>query len=980
MPLIVSSLRSFYRKSRLLALCSIAIATVHAEGPDWPFIEPSPFVPGDQPPIFLASMGAASDLFAVMSQNSEIRIYDSTTAEFIALVQPALAADESWLWAAGLAACPDFESTQQLYTAAVARLKSGENRLRIYQLNLEPTPTGEAWAHSSQMLLDIPEQPPHGHGTLIAFATDGYLYIATQAAGNDAAAQDASSLLGKILRIDVRSEETPYGIPEANPFADDPDALSEIYAMGLRRPHSLHADVAEESIWLVDAYAAPDFVEVNRLPTNSTTAVNFGFPYWAGDYESEHFPPPPDVSATGPEFIVHDTFRVIGGVVGCSTNDERLEGTYLYGIEQKNILGMAKKKDGVWHLVEIPSPSPEGVYSSFHRSDNGTLFARTNGGVRRLVSSNLLHAPTASPQTWFADNAINLTLNSISPDVRIHYTLDGSDPGESSPWVEAGAELAIDGVPELRMLAYRDGFATSSIASMPFHFYVATLKIQVDGPILSGEAQIKFNTETDGVEYLLGWDGETAQHLVDASPIVTSKDNVLVTAAKNGYRNSTRWQFERIYQDAEVEWFAGGAAAGDVDGPVADARFNDPRAFCFTADGNMIVTDTGNHRIRMISPDGIVSTLAGSSAGFADGEGTAARFDLPVAVAVGPDGTIFVADHNNRRIRAISPEGLVSTIATTTREPHSVTVAPDGRMYWGQWAAIWSLDNHGAPVRIAGTGTANVNSLEGTFAIAHDGKRLLAMGSGIREIQDDDTIIKIIAERWTQNMVGSADGPWHNARVLATSNAALAVDQAGRWYLGQSTFIRKMRSDRWLITLAGGAGFGSPITGAGSEVSLGGARGLAVDSALRVYFRNGSTHAIYRITQEDADDDGIPDMIEHTEEGISPGVNDAMVDSFGTGQSNAMRWLAGLHPADSSTRFSSNLIFEPGAENATIRLEWPTSPRAVYRIEGSTDLQHWWKLGQLIPDAGQSKASMEFSLDEDAAYFRIRPIYREDHE
>jgi DNA-binding beta-propeller fold protein YncE len=71
--------------------------------------------------------------------------------------------------------------------------------------------------------------------------------------------------------------------------------------------------------------------------------------------------------------------------------------------------------------------------------------------------------------------------------------------------------------------------------------------------------------------------------------------------------------------------------------------------------GRIYVADTGNHRIRRIDPDGTVSTVAGGQRGFADGPPASARFDKPVDLAIGLDGTLFVVDQGNHSVRALRP-------------------------------------------------------------------------------------------------------------------------------------------------------------------------------------------------------------------------------------------------------------------------------------------------------------------------------------
>ena len=107
--------------------------------------------------------------------------------------------------------------------------------------------------------------------------------------------------------------------------------------------------------------------------------------------------------------------------------------------------------------------------------------------------------------------------------------------------------------------------------------------------------------------------------------------------------------------------------AGDGSPVLRDGKqsgFSDPFGVAVAKDGTIYVADAGeSNRIRKISPDGKVTTLAGDKEGFADGVGPAASFNTPSALALGPGGDLFVADTANNRIRKITPDGHVSTVA-----------------------------------------------------------------------------------------------------------------------------------------------------------------------------------------------------------------------------------------------------------------------------------------------------------------------------
>ena len=124
-------------------------------------------------------------------------------------------------------------------------------------------------------------------------------------------------------------------------------------------------------------------------------------------------------------------------------------------------------------------------------------------------------------------------------------------------------------------------------------------------------------------------------------------------------------RIRKIAPDSDVSTIAGDGVAGYQDGPGAVARFLHPTGVAVDASGYVFVCDA-NHCVRLITPEGDVSTLAGSGRpGVGDGQGADARFCHPVGIAVDIWGDVFVADTGNHRIRKITPLGVVTTIAGT---------------------------------------------------------------------------------------------------------------------------------------------------------------------------------------------------------------------------------------------------------------------------------------------------------------------------
>lgn len=129
------------------------------------------------------------------------------------------------------------------------------------------------------------------------------------------------------------------------------------------------------------------------------------------------------------------------------------------------------------------------------------------------------------------------------------------------------------------------------------------------------------------------------------------------------YGNHT---IRRIDPGGVVTTYAGSAGvSGSLDGSVGTARFSYPRGLVVDSGGNIIVADWGNNTIRMISPGGMVSTLAGSPgmAGAIDGTGSTARFSAPSGVAADSFGNIYVADSDFHIVRKVTSSGTVTTLA-----------------------------------------------------------------------------------------------------------------------------------------------------------------------------------------------------------------------------------------------------------------------------------------------------------------------------
>jgi prepilin-type N-terminal cleavage/methylation domain-containing protein len=239
---------------------------------------------------------------------------------------------------------------------------------------------------------------------------------------------------------------------------------------------------------------------------------------------------------------------------------------------------------------------------------------------------------------------------------------------------------------------------------------------------------------------------------------------------------------------------AGTGNAGFQDGQASAAQFNRPRGVAVAPDGSVVVADTDNARIRRISPDGTtVTTIAGTGVGGSAGvPGTAvdAQVRNPLAVAVGDDGTVYIADNGNDAIRRISTDGIISNRSTWTK-PFDVDAGSNDHVHGVNFDdTAWSTTRAGVQnYRVAGTGTPGYNgdsisavtamlNMPRSIAQTSDGSFIIAdRGNNRVRIVTSDGIIRTLATVQTPEDV--AVGPDDTIYVLANSNTTIHRVESG---------------------------------------------------------------------------------------------------------------------------------------------------------------------------------------------------------
>jgi hypothetical protein len=181
-----------------------------------------------------------------------------------------------------------------------------------------------------------------------------------------------------------------------------------------------------------------------------------------------------------------------------------------------------------------------------------------------------------------------------------------------------------------------------------------------------------------------------------------------------------------------VTTFAGSGSQGWVDGQGTAAKFKYPSGICADAVGNLYVSDFSNYVIRKITPQGEVSTLAGSGIqGYTDGPGDVASFSTPSGICVDKAGNVFVADWNGIKIRKIAPDGTVSSFAGSNvsdghdgtgtgasfTDPRGICMAPSGDFFVSEGnGRIRKISAAGVVTTVAGSGVLGAADGVGTAA------------------------------------------------------------------------------------------------------------------------------------------------------------------------------------------------------------------------------------------------------------------------
>lgn len=353
---------------------------------DWPRISVFRHVTGLDRPVHITNAADGSRRMFVVEQRGriiEVRGNAPLKESFLDIAGRVSCCGERGLLS--VAFPPDYTAKRHVYVyytdingdTVVARYRSGGDG-------------GAPDPESEEILLTVSQPFPNHNGGQLAFGPDGYLYIGTGdgGAGGDPLenGQKAGARLGKILRIDVESSDSPYGIPGDNPYLVLRGYRPDIWALGLRNPWRFSFDRQTGDLYIADV-GQDRYEEINFQPAASQGGENYGWNIMEG---TRCFKPAPcDKTGLAMPVAEYDHSRgcsVTGGFVYRGREFPEMQGIYFYGDYCSGRIWGLRRSGMTWETAELLDTDLS--ISTFGEDEEGNLYIADHetGSIYRLES------------------------------------------------------------------------------------------------------------------------------------------------------------------------------------------------------------------------------------------------------------------------------------------------------------------------------------------------------------------------------------------------------------------------------------------------------------------------------------------------------------------------------------------------------------------------------------------------------------------
>jgi uncharacterized repeat protein (TIGR01451 family) len=518
------------------------------------------------------------------------------------------------------------------------------------------------------------------------------------------------------------------------------------------------------------------------------------------------------------------------------------------------------------HSVSVASTE---IYDPVTRtfSDSGEMTVPRTSHTATLLSDGTI---------LIAGGDIGTLVSGGSPTASAEiYTPFASVEGPPQPGIittYAGPSPPLDGGLAIQYALDRPSAVASDGAG---GFYVASnlsvYRVTADGRIRTVAGNGKYGDSGDGGR------ATSAQLSNPGSIAVDTAGNIYIADTGNN-------RIRKVTLDGLIQTVAGDGSYGfsGDGGPATAAQFRLPNGVAVDAAGNVYIADTENNRIRKVTLDGVIQTIAGIGTQGPSGDGapaTSAQLSYPHGVSMDADGSLYIADTSNGRIRKVTPDGVIHTVAGTglfgfsgdggpatsalLRQPQTVVVS-DGSLYIADYnnGRVRKVTPDGVIHTVAGTGSFGFSGDGGPATSARFNAPLgIAVEAGgnlyiadnyngrVRKVTPDG-VIQTVVGRDTNGFSGDG-GP--AASALFNSPFGIAVDTAGNLYIADymNNRVRKVTPDRVISTVAGNgifgfAGDGGPATSA----QLRSPTSVAVDAAGNLYIGDRGNNRVRKVTPD----------------------------------------------------------------------------------------------------------------------------------
>jgi glucose/arabinose dehydrogenase len=336
----------------------------------------------------------------------------------------------------GLAFHPNYKTNGYFYVNYTRKANTSSDTTIVARYTVSAGDSNVANPNSEQILMIIPQPFSNHNGGCIHFGKDGYLYIGMGDGGSSGDPQNhgqtATSLLGKMLRIDVNTA-TGYNIPATNPFFGSGSVRNEIWASGLRNPWRFSFDRITADMWMGDV-GQNAWEEINFQPFDSDGGENYGWKCFEG---TASFSSCPGVTGLTDPIYVYDHssaggFSVTGGHVYRSAKYKGAWGYYLFADAVSQHMWASINDNGNFTTTKVLNGTAGASNVSFGEDVYGNMYlVKHSGGTIQKIKET----GTAQPKAYILNKFINticegtpLELQALfHPDLTYQWRKDGQD-------------------------------------------------------------------------------------------------------------------------------------------------------------------------------------------------------------------------------------------------------------------------------------------------------------------------------------------------------------------------------------------------------------------------------------------------------------------------------------------------------------------------------------------------------------------------